>query len=189
MIILFAGLVVWAVVHWFPAALPEQRHALVAKLGEGPYKGIFSVLLLLAVVLIVIGWKRAPIVQAYLPLLFGNLFIALAVFLAFVLFFAARIPNNIRRFVRHPQLTGVIVWGVAHLLVNGQVRDVLLFGGLSLWAIVGIMLANLRDGEWQRPGPVAPWKDALLIIVAAAATGLMFHFHGWLFGVSPIQIR
>ena len=78
---------------------------------------------------------------------------------------------------------------MAHLLVNGQVRDVLLFGGLSLWAIVGIVLANLRDGEWQRPGPVAPWKDALLIIVAAAATGLMFHFHGWLFGVSPIQIR
>lgn len=188
MTILLAGLVLWAAVHWFPAALPEQRNAIVAKIGEGPYKGIFSLLILLALALIIIGWRDAPIVQAYLPPMFGNAFIGLAVFVAFILFFAARIPNNLRRIVRHPQLTGVVVWGVAHLLVNGQVRDVLLFGGMTLWAVVGMLLANRRDGAWQKPGPVPIWKDALLIAVALVVTGALFHFHGRIFGVAPIHM-
>ncbi len=188
MTVLLAGLVLWAAVHWFPAALPEQRNAIVAKIGEGPYKGVFSLLVLLALALIIIGWREAPIVQAYLPPLFGNAFIGLGVFVAFILFFAARIPNNLRRMVRHPQLTGVVVWGVSHLLVNGQVRDVLLFGGMTLWAVVGMILANRRDGAWQKPAPVPIWKDALLVAVALAVTIVLFHFHGRIFGVAAIHM-
>ena len=188
MIILLAGLTLWAAVHWFPAALPDQRNALVAKLGEGPYKGLFSLLIVLSIVLIIAGWRAAPIVQAYLPPMFGNLFIALAVYLAFVLFFAARIPNNLRRIVRHPQLTGVVLWAGAHLLVNGQVRDLLLFGGMGIWAIVGMLLANRRDGAWQRPAPVPIWQDIILAAVALVVTALLFHFHGTLFGMSAIHL-
>ena len=121
--------------------------------------------------------------------MFGNAFIGFAIFVAFILFFAARIPNNLCRFVRHPQLAGVLVWGIAHLLVNGQVRDVMLFGGLSAWAVIGMLLANRRDGRWQKPAPVAIWKDGLLVVVALVVTAAMFHFHGDLFGVTAIQMR
>ena len=188
MIILLAGLTLWAAVHWFPAALPEQRNALVARLGEGPYKGLFSILIVLSIVLIILGWRAAPIVQAYIPPMFGNPVIAVAIYFAFVLFFAPRIPNNLRRLVRHPQLTGVVIWGVAHLLVNGQVRDVLLFGGLSVWAIVDMLLIGHRDGAWQKPAPVPIWMDAVLAVVALVVTALLFHFHGTLFGMSAIHL-
>lgn len=189
MTVLLAGLTLWAAVHWFPAALPNQRNALVAKLGEGPYKGVFALLIVLAIVLIVLGWRAAPIVQAYIPPMFGNPLIAATNYLAFVLFFAARIPNNLRRLVRHPQLTGVVVWGVAHLLVNGQVRDVLLFGGLSLWAIVEILLINHRDGAWEKPAPVPVWKDGLLAVVALIVTAVLVYFHANLFGMSAIHLN
>ncbi len=188
MIMLLAGLTLWAAVHWFPAALPDQRNALVAKLGEGPYKGVFSLLVVLSIVLIILGWRAAPIVQAYIPPMFGNPVIAAAIYFSFVLFFAARIPNNLRRLVRHPQLTGVVVWGAAHLLVNGQVRDVLLFGGLSLWAIVGMLLANHRDGAWEKPAPVPVWMDGLLAVVALIVTAVLFYVHANLFGMSAMHL-
>ena len=188
MLVLLAGLILWAVVHWFPLALPAQRSVLVTRLGEMPYKGLFSILSLVAIALIVVGWQQAPLVKAYVPPFFGNWAISAAIAVSFILFFAPYIPNNLRRFVRHPQLSGVAVWGLAHLLVNGTIRDVLLFGGFALWAIVGIFLANQRDGKWQKPAAVALWKDAVLIGFALVVTGVVFRFHGQLFGVTPVHL-
>ncbi len=188
MILLLAGITLWAAVHWFPMALPEQRNALVAKLGEGPYKGIFALLIAASIAAMVLGWKQAPLVQAYLPPLFGNWVIAAAIALALILFFASQVPNNLRRIVRHPQLTGVIIWGAAHLLVNGSVRDVLLFGGLGVWAAVGIWLSNRRDGAWQKPAPAPLYMDAAVAALGLTVAALTFHFHGWLFGVTPIHL-
>jgi len=184
---LLAGITLWAAVHCFPMALPGQRSELIERVGKGPYKAVFSLLIIAAVVLIVIGWREAPIVAAYLPPLFGNLWITLAVGLALTLLLASQLPTNIRRFVRHPQLTGVVIWGVAHLLVNGTARDVLLFGGLALWAAFSMVLSNRRDGAWQRPQPVALWKDILVLGLGAGVSALLFYFHGSLFGVSPIH--
>jgi uncharacterized membrane protein len=188
MLTLLAGLVLWAVVHWFPLALPSQRSVVVTRLGELPYKGIFSLLTLMAIALIVIGWQQAPLVKAYVPPFFGNWPISAAITVAFILFFAPYIPNNIRRFIRHPQLSGVALWGIVHLLVNGTIRDVLLFGGFALWAIVAMVFANRRDGPWQKPAAVALWKDLVLVVVGVVVTAVVFHFHGQLFGVTPVYL-
>jgi len=185
MVYLLAGVILWAAVHCFPMALPGQRSELVERFGEGPYKGAFSLLIIAAVVLIVMGWREAPIVAAYLPPLFGNVWITLAVGVALTLMLASQLPNNIRRFVRHPQLTGVVIWAVAHLLVNGMARDVILFGGLAVWAAFSMLLSNRRDGAWRRPQPVALWKDALVLSLGAGLSALLFFVHGSLFGVSP----
>ena len=185
MIYLLAGVILWTAVHCFPLARPGQRSELIERFGTGPYKGVFSLLIIAAVALIVIGWREAPIVAVYLPPLFGNVWITLAVGVAVILMLASQLPTNIQRYVRHPQLTGVIVWAVAHLLVNGTARDVMLFGGLGLWAVLSIVLSNRRDGAWRRPPPIALWKDALVLVLGAGASALLFHFHGELFGVSP----
>lgn len=188
MLTLVAGLVLWAAVHWFPLALPSQRSVLVTRLGEIPYKGLFSILTLVAIAIIVIGWQQAPLVKAYVPPFFGNWTISAAIAAAFILFFAPYIPNNIRRFVRHPQLSGVALWGIAHLLVNGTIRDVILFGGFALWAIVAMVFANRRDGAWQKPAAVPIWKDLLLVAVALGVTAVVFRFHGQVFGVTPVHL-
>ncbi len=187
MITLLAGVILWAAVHCFPIALPERRSELVKRYGEGPYKGVFSLLIIAAVALIVIGWREAPIVAAYLPPFFGNVWITLTVGVSVTLMIASQLPTNIRRFVRHPQLTGVVIWAVAHLLVNGTARDVILFGGLALWATFSMLLSNRRDGVWRRPQPVALWKDALVLGLGAGVSGLLFYVHGSLFGVSPLH--
>ena len=187
MLILLTGMLLWIVTHSFPMAMPRQRAAVVARMGEGPYKGVFALLSILSLALIVWGSGQAPIVQSYVPPLFGGAFIAILVGLALTLMVASAMPNNIRRFVRHPQLTGGTIWAVAHLLTNGTVRDLMLFGGFAIWAVAGMFFSNRRDGAWKRPAPVALWRDIAVIVIGTVVTGLLLHFHGALFGVTAIH--
>jgi uncharacterized membrane protein len=188
MLILIVGLLMWAFVHWFPVAMPADRNALVARIGEGPYKAIFSILSFAAIGLMVLGWQRAPLIKVYVPPFFGNWLIGACVAVAIILFFAPYVPNNLRRLLRHPQLTGVVLWSGAHLLVNGTARDLILFGGMATWATGSMILANRRDGP-RKPLPPAPiWMDSALIGFGLFVAGGLFHFHGRLFGVTPMFI-
>jgi uncharacterized membrane protein len=186
MLILIVGLLLWAFVHWFPVAMPANRAALINRLGEGPYKAVFSILSFAAIGLMVLGWKQAPLVKVYVPPFFGNWIIGASIAIAIILFFAPYIPNNLRRLLRHPQLTGVVLWSAAHLLVNGTARDLVLFGGLATWALASMLFANKRDGAWQRPAPAPIWMDGVLVAFGLLVAGGLFHFHGRLFGVTPI---
>lgn len=80
-------------------------------------------------------------------------------------------------------LTGVIVWGVAHLLANGDNRSVILFGALSIWAAIAIVTINRREGEWEKPEAVPVSKDVTLVIIGAVLTGIVAFFHDYLSGV------
>lgn len=186
MTILVLGIILFCLVHLLPAMLPSVRGALQEKLGENPYKGLFSLLIIGSLVIIVVGWKAATPAVIYAPPLPPNLLSALLIFLGLVLFFASQTNGNIKRFIRHPQMTGTILWGVAHLLVNGDSRSVALFGGLTLWAVLEILLINKRDGAWQKPGPAPLKYDIIPLVIGAVAFGAVMHFHATLFGVSAI---
>ena len=146
MTILVLGIILFCLIHLFPAMAPSVRGALQERLGENPYRGLFSLLIIGSLVVIVVGWKATIPSVVYAPPLAPNPLTSLLVFVALVLFFASQTDGNIKRFVRHPQMTGTILWGVAHLLVNGDSRSVALFGGLTLWAVLEILLINNRDG-------------------------------------------
>jgi uncharacterized membrane protein len=174
--LLIAGLVLWSLVHLYPSLASQSRDGVVARLGNNAYRGVFALLMLGALAMIVFGWKNAVPSAIYAPPLAG----------AFILFVAAQAKTNIKRLLRHPQLTGVIVWGVAHLLANGDSRSVALFGGLGVWALVEIVLINRRDGAWQRPAAAPVGSDVIVIIISAIAFAVVLYFHQWLFGVAPI---
>ena len=106
--------------------------------------------------------------------------------IAFILFIVSGAPGNLKRFVRHPQMAGVIVWAIAHLLANGDSRSLVLFGGLGIWAILEILLINRRDGEWQKPEPVPISADGITVVIGFLAFAAVFYFHGTLFGVALI---
>lgn len=186
MVFLIAGVVLWTVVHLFPSLAPAARANLVGRLGENPYKGLYSLDLIIALVLIVYGWRTAEIQLLYMPPLLGSPVVTALVFVAFFLFAAANAPGNTKRFLRHPMLTGTVVWGIAHLLANGENRSVVLFGGLSLWAIVSIITISRRDGPYQKPEPVSFAKDAMTLVATAVVFALVLYGHEWAFGVSPI---
>lgn len=186
MTLLIAGVVLWSVAHLFPAAAPGARANLVAKLGEKAYRGLFALDIILALVLIVFGWKAATPTPVYAPPLFGSPVPSIFLMIAILLFVTSRAPNNIKRFIRHPQLSAVLFWGIGHLLTNGDTRSLLLFGGLSIWAALQIVFINKRDGQWQKPDPVPFLKDAITVVVAATVFAGLLYFHESLFGFAPI---
>ncbi|MEL7186636.1 MAG: NnrU family protein [Pseudomonadota bacterium] len=183
MAILIAGIVLWSITHLVPALAPSVRGKLVGALGPAPYKGLFSFDILLAIGLIVWGWKTASPSHVYAPPLAGSIIPGVLIAIAFVLIVASSTRNNIKRHVRHPQMTAVILWGTGHLLANGDSRSLVLFGGLTAWALLEILFINHRDGDWQKPEQQPLTSDLITIVVGALACAVLAHFHQSLFGV------
>ena len=189
MTLLILGVLLWTLVHLFPSLMPGARSRLISKLGEGPYKGLFALDLVIAILLMVFGWRSTQPESWYAAPLAGvNLVTSALVLAAFVLMGAANAPTNIKRYLRHPMLTGVIVWGVAHLLANGDNRSVILFGTLSAWAVVAIVAINRREGEWAKPEAVPVSKDIVLVVIGAVLTAVVAFFHEYLSGVPLIVL-
>lgn len=189
MLLLLIGVVLWSLVHLYPAMLPESRQRLFDKLGEGPYKGVFSLGIFAGLALMIIGWRSITPTAVYAPPLGPTLLMSLLVLLVFILFAASAIPTNIRRFVRHPQMTATILWGVAHLLSNGSNRAIVLFGGLTAWAALEIFLINHRDGAWEKPDKLPVSKDVITVVVGIVLYVTLAWFHESIFGVAPIVPR
>lgn len=179
------GVLLWSLTHFIPTVFAEPRRKLIARIGENPYKGLFTLLMVLAIYLIISGWKASVPESLYVPPVWGRHVTALLMLAAFVLFFAPYPPNNIKRALRHPQLTGVTLWGVGHLLANGETRSVILFGGLTAWAMIEMLLINRRDGARDKPPPAPRRNDILLVVAGVAVYVVAAAAHRWLFGFSP----
>lgn len=187
MALLIAGVAFWTLAHLFPAVAPGVRANLAGKLGEGPYKGLFAVDIVIALGLIIFGWKTAIPTSLYAPPVINDTIPLAFIILAFVLFVASSLPNNLKRYIRHPQMGAVICWGIGHLLTNGDSRSVVLFGGLTVWAVLEVMFINKRDGEWARPTTVPLVKDIITAVVAGVVFAAVAYFHTALFGVPAIS--
>jgi uncharacterized membrane protein len=185
MIKLVLGVSLWSVIHFIPAIAVDFRKNLIARIGENPYKGLFAVLMVLAIYLVISGWRATIPVNLYLPPLWGRHATALLVLVGFILFLAPYHASNLKRVLRHPQLTGVILWGIGHLLANGETRSIVLFGGLATWAVIEILLLNRRDGAWTKPDPVPVRKDIALVVAGCLFFTVVAFSHLWLFGFSP----
>lgn len=185
MLILVLGVALWTVVHLLPAAAPARRAALIAQHGEGRYKGAYTVALVVALVLIWLGWTSASRVDLWFPPAFLTHLNNLLMLVAFVVFGAGAAQSNIARVIRHPQLTAVKTWAVAHLLVNGDLASMILFGGMLAWGVMGVIFANKRDGKPPLPGAQPLVNDAKAVGAGLAGFVLLAAVHQWLFGVYP----
>ncbi len=186
MTLLIAGVVLWSVAHLVPATAPGVRANLAGKLGEGPYKGLFAIDLLLALGLIIFGWRTAVPTAVYAPPLFDSPIPVTLIAVGIILFVVSATPNNIKRFIRHPQMTAVILWSSGHLLANGDSRSVVLFGGFGLWAVLEIIFINKRDGAWNKPAAVPLLKGVLTIVLAVIVILALARFHAAFSGVAII---
>ena len=181
MSLLVAGLVLFIAIHLIPSA-PRLRVALVERLGATPYRGVFSAVALLSLAAVVWGFSRSPIEEVYAPPTWGHRVSMILVPIALVLFAAANMPTRIRALVRHPMLLGLLLWAFAHLLSNGEVRSVVLFGGFALFAVVEIVSAVARGkGPPKEPVPRIA-MDIAAVIGGFIVAGLLAGLHGTLFG-------
>ncbi len=177
--LLILGLLAWSGSHLWKRLAPASRQGM----GEAG-KGIVTAASLGGIVLMVLGyrWADAPVLWQ------GPAFLThvnnLLMLLAFYLFAASGMKTAITRVIRHPQLTAVKTWAVAHLLVNGSLADVILFGGLLAWAVVSVILINRANRDWTRPAPAGMAREAIAAGSAVVLLYLVGTLHAWL-GVWP----
>lgn len=190
MIVLVLGLVLFLGVHSVRVFADDWRAAQLAARGEGLWKGVYSLLSLAGLVLIVHGYglaRTAP-VELWNPPVWTRHLASLLTLVAFVLLAAAYVPRTrIKAAVGHPMVLGVKVWAFAHLLSNGRLADLVLFGAFLVWAIVLYAASRRRDrrqGTRYFAGPAS--RDAIAVVVGGIAwAAFAFWLHGALIGVRP----
>jgi uncharacterized membrane protein len=182
---LVLGVLLWSAAHLLKCVAIPFRQRLVDRLGPNPYQGVFSLVILGSIGLMVLGWRSTAPHPIYLPPASATWGTNVAVFVGLVLFAASGVPSNLKRWIRHPQLTGVLVFAAGHLLSNGDPRALVLFGGLGVWSIVAMIAINRRDGAWQKPEPVALTAELKPLIAAVVIFAVLFFVHPWIAGVSP----
>ncbi len=188
---LIFGLVIFLVAHSVRIAADDWRTRVLARLGELQWKGLFSVVSVLGLGLIIWGFgeTRMHPVQLWQPPTAMRHLAALLTLGSFVLLAAAYVPgNSIKARVHHPMVLGVKVWALAHLLANGNLAHVLLFGSFLLWSIFDFAAAQRRDRASACSYPPGRAGATVVAILAGLAVWLAFAFwlHGMLIGVRPM---
>ena len=179
MTLIILGLLLWWGAHLFKRLAPARR----AALGDAG-KGLVTVGVLAGVVLMVIGYRGNTAPDLWYPPAFLTHVNNLLMLFAFYLYAASGMKTRITRVIRYPQLTAVKTWAVAHLLVNGDLASVILFGGLLAWAVVEVILINRAEPRPALNPPAPLGKEIGAVVGAVVVTVVIGWVHGWL-GVWP----
>lgn len=174
--LLAVGVGLWVASHLFKRLAPGARGAM----DDGTAKLVVTVMSVVALILMTVGYRWAEFVPLYAPMAGMGHLNNLLMLIAFVVFGAGMAKGALWTKIRHPMLTGVIIWAVAHLLVNGDLASVILFGGMGIWAVLSMLLINAQAGAWTRPASGGIRRDLVLIVIAAVMYGLVAGVHIWL---------
>ncbi len=187
--VLIIGLVIFLGVHSVAIMGPEFRKRALQRFGERAWKGLYGLVALIGLVLIIYGFglaRRSPVVL-YTPPAFLRHVTFLLMLPVFPLLIAAYLPGRIKTAVKHPMLAAVKFWAFAHLLANGLLADVLLFGGFLAWAVIDRISLKRRPAQTLRTAPPGRFNDVIAVVLGLAIYVLfIFWAHVRLFGVSPL---
>jgi uncharacterized membrane protein len=174
-LVLILGLIIFLGVHSVRIFAEDWRQSVIARLGDGPWKGIYSVLSIAGFVLIIWGYGRHTAIILNL--------IALLLFALYV------VPSGyLKARLGHPMLLSIKVWAFAHLISNNTLADLILFGAFLIWALADIRAARGRDrtrGTVRVAGPVR--YDAIAVVAGFVIwAAILWRLHEWVIGVSPL---
>jgi uncharacterized membrane protein len=185
--ILVIGLAIFLGIHSISIVAPGLRAQAAASMGPNAWRGVYSLISAVGFGLILYGFhlaRQAPVVL-YIPPAWMRHVTFLLMLPVFPLILAAYMPGRIKSAMKHPMLAAVKFWAVAHLLSNGMLADVLLFGSFLVWAICD-RISLKRRTQVIATAPPGRFND-LIAVVAGLAIYVFFILsaHAWLFGVSP----
>jgi uncharacterized membrane protein len=186
MLILILGLAIFLGMHGF-TMLRGRRAALIGRLGEGGYKGVYTLVSLVGLLLMIWGYgayRAAGYAPVWTPPTWTRHLAALILLPALPLLFSAYAQGHVKARLKHPMILAVKVWAFAHLLANGDLGSIILFGGFLAWAVLAFMSMRRRPAD-ERPTFVPnPGQDAAAIIGGVIAyLALVFGLHRYLIGV------
>jgi uncharacterized membrane protein len=186
---LIVGLALFLGVHSLATVSPALRDRLVARLGPGPWKGLYALVAAAGLVVVVRGFlpARAAATTLYIPTAPMRAAALLLMLAVFPCLWAAFLPGRIRSTLRHPMLVATQAWAVAHLLANGSSADALLFGSLLAWAVVVRISLDRRPPRPLPTAPVGRYNDAIAVALGLCTYALFLAgLHRALFGVAPL---
>jgi len=171
-LILTLGVALWWGGHFFKRIAPEAR----ANLGDRGRK-IIAATLGVSILLMIVGYRGTDFIAVWTPPIWtvhlNNLMMLAAIFLLG----AGKSKGSARSWFRHPMLIGFTVWTVAHLLVNGDLAAIVLFGGLGIWAVTSMIVINRATPDWHRP-PAGPVKgDVRLVVITLILFAVLTGIH------------
>lgn len=182
---MIAGIVLFLGIHLVPA-MPALRDRMIARFGPNGYKGGFSLVSLAGLILIVVGYARAnPGAQLFPPLPLAVSLAPFAMIVAFILFAAANMPTHLRATLKHPMLTGLMIWSAVHLLANGDARGTLLFGAVLAYAVIDLVSAVRRHAVKTFVPRVR--ADVISVVAGTMVALLVMTFHRVLFGPAVVS--
>ncbi len=174
-VLLILGVALWWAAHFFKRLMPARR----AAMGNAG-KGIVALAIVASIVLMVIGFRATPYVAVWTPPSFmvhvNNLLVLIAIWMMSPVGQKGLILNK----VRHPMLMGFRAWAMAHLLVNGDLASILLFGGLLVWGMLEVVVINRAEPEWAPGEPGSLAKDAMFMAASIVLLAVIGYIHGWL---------
>lgn len=178
MTLLILGLILWIFPHWMKRLTPGLRSSMGDK-----GRALIALLLFIGLGLMIYGYRSAPFIDVWSPPSFmvhiNNLIMVVAV----AVFAMAHTKGRLRGRMRHPMLVSVKLWAFAHLLVNGDLASIILFGGMLFWAVVSVILINRAD-TWDRPAPGDKGRDWLFLVITVVTFAVIVGIHMAL-GVHP----
>jgi uncharacterized membrane protein len=188
--LLIAGLIVFLGLHSARIAASDWRAGQMARMGEGPWKAIYSLLSIAGFVLLIWGFgeARQHPQLLYVPPMWLRHANALFTLIAFVLVAAAYVPrNHFKAKLGHPMYAGIKIWALGHLLATGMLHDVVLFGAFLIWAVAGFMVSRRRDRGAGVTYPAGTLVGDLLTVAIGIALWAAFAFflHARWIGVAP----
>jgi uncharacterized membrane protein len=165
---LIIGLLLFFGVHSVAIFAPAWRNAMAARLGDAPWKALYSIVAVIGFILLVHGYAaaRAEPVVLYSPPMWTRHLAALLMLPVFPLLFAAYLPGRIKAAVKHPMLTATKAWALAHLIANGTLADVLLFGGFLAWAVLDRIAVGKRAVPQKTlvPAVASRFNDVIAVV-------------------------
>jgi uncharacterized membrane protein len=175
------GLVIFLGPHVF-VSMRNERAAFISKIGQGPYRGLFSLVSIVGIALICYGfasYRAAGLIPVWYPPPWTRQIVVALMWPASIMVAAAYIPGNIKRVLKHPMLAGVKTWAFAHLCANGDLGGIVLFGSVLAWAVYDRITLKRRSDPGAPPIPMGGVKNDVVAVIVGTivylALGLVFH--------------
>ena len=175
------GLIVFLGAHVF-VTMRDRRAAVVARIGEWPYRGLFSLVSIVGILLIAYGfaaYRAAGMITVWNPPAWTRHLVVVLMWPASIMVAAAYIPGNIKRVLKHPMLAGVKTWAFAHLCANGDLGGMIMFGSVLGWAVYDRITLRHRTDPGAPPIPIGGTRNDIIAIIVGTiiylALGFVFH--------------
>ncbi len=178
--VLILGIVVFFGVHLVP--ISPLKKMIINRFGENKYRRLFSLIALVGLLIIIYGFSRADFYSVWNPLPYSRQIALVLMPVSIILLVAANMRTNIKRFIKHPMLIGIIIWSLVHLLANGDLRSILLFASFGAYALVDIIFSK-KILATNNSTNYTLTKDIIVVIIGLLVYAIIVYFHQYIAGI------